>query len=294
MKTILKTCTLTLAAFSSLCTAQSDQDFDVSPTISYFGSVDLGSSSASSLITFKNTHSSDDLSVVGSATLGGEDGDQFTIINDNCNNATLTAGSSCTVELQYTPNKFGSHLAIVKLSVPGDAESPVMSAFLSSEEDTIKEAERRFPEIIHHLNLTQTHSAALDLTIDWSILGYSGGYTSTIALFDCSGIAQGLCGENFGDNIWNSGELAFTVSSLSNKWNYQGQKAGIFDYSAVVPSSAFSGLPVGATDVVVRFYSKSSNDSEAGLPSTSLVIPGSLGADYYDATGRRAKISVNN
>ncbi len=285
---------ISVALFSSLSFAQSDQDFDVSPAITFFGAVDLGSESAGSLVTFKNTQSSGNLSISGSAQLTGTDADQFEIVSDGCGSQTLGPGASCAVEVRFAPSKYGSHLATLVLNTPGDGESPVMSAFLSSEEDTLKEAERRLPAVIFALDLPASHNAGSSLDLNWSVLGYHGIYDSTVALFDCTGIVDGSCGDDFSDNVWNSSALTANSSAVAADWRYQGESATQFNYSVNIPSTVFSSLPSGNTDVVVRFYSKSNEDKLAAELSTSLIIPGNLGVNYYDSEGRRIILSVSN
>ena len=286
-----------LACFSVLSAAswgQSDADFNVDPVMTYFGSVNIGSASTPAFIRFKNTQATDNLVIDGGASLTGPEADQFLIVDDDCANKSLSPGAGCMVEVSYKPTTFGSHLAAVVLSVPSNSGSPVMSAFVASEEDVVTEGERRLPEVIYTLDLSASYTGAEDLPIAWSVLGYNRDYVSTVAIFDCTGVAAGGCGENFADNIWSSGAIEAVGTSSSSQWRYRGQNASIFEYVAAVPVTILSELPIGSTEIVVRFYGKSGSDVSAQRMSTSLIIPGNLGINYYATEGRRALIFITN
>ena len=274
--------------------AQEDSDFSIDPVMTYFGAVALGSTSDVSSIFFTNTNAFNSLAIQGVAQLSGEEASQFEIVDDGCVGKTLTPGApggSCELKLRFTPNSFGSKMAMVSLDI-NDTESPKMVAFVSSEEDNPAQAERRLPAVIYGLNLPASLNASVSTTLAWSVLGYHDSYNSTLALFDCTGKVVGECGANFAESFWSSGVLAPVSSSIEPDWRYFGENAMVFNYSAVITAADYASLASGTSNIVARFYNKSLADTASQESSLTLVIPGNLNVTYYGAQGRRISLTV--
>ncbi len=162
-------------------------------------------------------------------------------------------------------------------------------------EPTRIEAIRRIPPMLDSLNMSEQMEAGQSYTIDWKALGYDEGYHTTIALFDCTGLAAGQCGNSYSQNFFAA--VVDTPTLVENApWTYSGESAKYFHYSTnfTVPATRAdsSSWPVAGTEIVVRFYQKTNADSDAGKGSISLLIGGNVTPVYYDSTGRRINKTI--
>jgi len=112
-----------------------------------------------------------------------------------------------------------------------------------------------------------------------------------MAVFDCTGIVNGSCGNSYNDANRIYTTTVSPSSTTASPWSYAGEVANYFNYSHsfTVPTTRLAGAAwdVAGTPVVIRFYQVSTVDSDAGKASISLLIPGGLSNTYYDTTGRR-------
>ncbi len=265
----------------------SDPDISVDPTIYRFGDVAVGSSSAAVTFTVNNTGSTD--LTLGTLSTTGPNLNQFVIGNNNCDGQTLSAGGSCTLSVTHTRTERGyKHAA---LSIPSDdVETPILEAYLTTEEDIASEAARRLPPVLYAVNIPETMTAGTTYTLTWTLLGYDDSYKSAIVFFDCTGIASPNCGNSYSSNFDSSGTL-MPVSSSNGEWSYGGQQSTQYNYEySFTPSAATFNTP---TNIVIRFYSKNANDDASGVGSLSLMIPGNLADSYYDTSGRRILKTIN-
>jgi len=153
------------------------------------------------------------------------------------------------------------------------------------------QAQRRIPPMIETLSMSEDMYAGSTYTLGWKIMGYDSAYTTYVAMFDCTGIAAGACGNNYGDSNRFYSATVPSSGSTTAPWNYGAEVANYFNYthSFTVPATRASttAWPAAGTPIVVRFYQKSSNLSDTAKPSISLLVPGGLTKTYYDNTGRR-------
>lgn len=282
---------LPLLLLSTAALSQSDADLSIDPIVGKFGTVQLGQTSNPITVTIKNEHATNSL-VLGSASFSGGDTDQFSITNDNCSSQTVTAGNNCTLEVRYAPTKLGSRMAMLQIST-NDAETGTLTAFFTNDEDNEVQAERRLPPVLFSLTIPETMDATTTYNLQWSLLGYHSSYSSTIALFDCTGKAAGTCGLVYSENFANSGIIQPTATVAQPTWTFAGEAANEFQYSYSFRPADHKSFPTGNTDIVVRFYRKNPMDAAANESSLSVLIPGNLSSRYYDDEGRRITKTVN-
>ena len=277
--------------------AQQDESISIYPVQTYFPQVYLGSSSSAATVTITNEASSgnedDSALTLGAVQFSGDDSDQFTLVQDHCSGEVLSANTSCTVEVSFSPTTFGSKT--LNLEVPTDSSlTPVISAFFSNDEDIQHQVERRLPPVIYSLDIPEILQADRQYTLQWSLLGYHETYFSTIALFDCSDKEEDSCGESWGDNFAYASNLSPESSEVQDAWVFNGQAAKEMHYSYTLTPNEKKAFPSGDTPIVVRFYQKSPMDKNANESSLSLLVPGGLTSSYYDSEGRRISKIINS
>lgn len=149
------------------------------------------------------------------------------------------------------------------------------------------EAQRRLPPMISELDMSEELNASQTYAVTWKMLGYDSDYSVRIALFDCTGIADGS---------FYSYEMTTASQIAASQWAYSGEPAGEFTYTfnLVVPATRDGGAAwsVSGTPIVVRFYQKNAKAAAAGKNALSLMVPGNATETYYDATGRRIQKTV--
>ena len=219
---------------------------------------------------------------LGGLSVSGQHAAQFSITADACSNQTLLANASCMVDVTFTPGTAGHKQAL--LDVPsGSADTPLLQTFLASYEDAGHEASRRLPPVLYSLSIPENMVSGQTYTLEWSLLGYHDGYLTTLAMFNCTGVTNNNCGASFSDanRFLTTGAIAAESSTITG-WYYGDVYAREYKFSM-----QFTPDFSEQTDIVMRFYQKSTDDAGAGLGSLSLVIPGNLSGSYYDKEGRR-------
>jgi hypothetical protein len=83
----------------------------LSPTSLTFGSQDKGTTSAAQMVTATNSGSGS--LFFNNVAIGGADGLDFTIVDDQCIGTTLSAGASCTISVTFSPTNTGTRTANV-------------------------------------------------------------------------------------------------------------------------------------------------------------------------------------
>ncbi|MEH6348340.1 MAG: choice-of-anchor D domain-containing protein [Bermanella sp.] len=272
--------------------AQQDENISIYPVQTYFPQVHLGASSEAATVTITNEEEYDTLTL-GTVQFSGNDSDQFTLVDDNCSGDALSANTSCTMEVSFSPTTFGSKTLMLQL--PTDSNlTPFINAFFSNDEDSRHQVERRLPPIIYSLDIPEILQADTPYTLQWSLLGYHETYFSTIALFDCSDKEEGSCGESWGDNFAYASNLSPESTEEQDAWVFNGQPAKEMHYSYTLTPNEKKAFPEGDTPIVVRFYQKSTMDRNANESSLSLLVPGGLTASYYDSEGRRISKTIHS
>jgi hypothetical protein len=224
---------------------------------------------------------------------------EFELGTDNCSGEILDAkgGShnSCTVEVKFRPTSRGTKWA--NLLIPSnDDETQTLAAFVSNHEATHTQCCRRMPPVLARVDVPETMQANHTYTLTWSQEGYHDNYTSNIALFDCTGISNNTCGDNYDDatRFAQSGNIEPTPPVLPGNWQFSGVRTKLFNYewNFTVPATRTwaTGNPPWdseGTEIVVRFYRKNDCDMARNNSSMSLLIPGNQSDVYYDKAGRR-------
>lgn len=261
--------------------SEADTDLSVSPSSRLFGVEELGNCDSSTPVLFTVTNAGPDSRTLGTLSLGGFGGNDFSIGTDGCSGKTLVKDASCTVVVKFCPTGKGSKAA--NLLIPSDdPETPVLTAFLYNHESAAGEAARRIPPVLYALDVPEETVSGTTYDLTWSLLGYDASYQSNIVFFDCTGITGGSCGSVYATHTLESGNLD-PISCEAGEWTYSGNTSTYCSYTY-----RFTAPVVSVdTDMVVRFYAKDNADGEAGRGSLSLLIPGNLSATYYDHEGRR-------
>ncbi len=261
-------------------------DLAISPLHGLYAPTHLTMQSSAATFTATNRGSVD--VTLGTPALEGPYSSEFVITTETCSGTTLTQGASCTADVVFKPATRGTKTAM--LAIPA-GDGNVLRAFLSNEEDTASEVSRRLPPVLESLNVPAAVTLGTPFTISWSLLGYHEDYVSKVVLFDCSGISDGSCGDSYASNVAESAYLD-DPAPVSGEWSYNGAESHKHSFSQ---SFTLTAEQVPTPDsLVVRFYRKSKEDTDLGNPGLSLLIPGNLGASYYDSAGRRLAIPVNH
>jgi len=275
--------------------AAPDKDIVLQPAKSVFGEVNLGSASTVQTLTLSNL-SDNPINILGVPTLAGPDASEFRVVTNNCS-GILAGQGECTIDVSFRPFTAGSKLAMLELPV-SDAETPVISAFLMSEEDYVKQGERRLPAMLSSTNLGLTVDPSENKTINWTALGYHENYESYLVVFNCGQPpVDPDCGSVFNpvdpEVIYFSpfGVPAMSVTQ-QDEWIYKGKEAQLFHYETTISSALWAAKVHIDDELVVRFFYKSTDDAAAGNGSLSLLVPGNLGVDYFDNEGRRLRLTV--
>lgn len=258
-----------------------DADITVDPVIHQFPVTTLDTDSVAKVFTITN-HNATEVRTINTLSLGAPHADQYILQNDTCSGATLTAnGGSCTISVRFHPTCDGIKSATL-LIPSSDVETPILSAFVTTNESVENQAIRRMPPVLASTSIPETLTAGQSYTLTWSLLGYDDNYQSNIVFFNCSGISNGSCGDSYSTNFLASGNLQ-PDSSQAGEWTYSGITSRKFNYSYTIVAPTVSQ----PTNMVIRFYSKSQADADAAKGGLSLLIPGNLSGTYYDTAGRR-------
>jgi len=265
-----------------------DTDIGIDPLVRYFGSITPGTES--SPLKYRVKYSGAGSVTLSNAVLGGANATEYRLATDNCSGAVLdTATTECDMEVVFAPTTRGARSVTLEIDTT-DADTPVLTAFATNHEDLAHEASRRTPPVLYDLDVPEQMVAGQSYTVTWSMLGYHEGYIAYLLMFDCTG--ESNCGAGGGDpsRFLFSDKLS-PVGQEVGDWTYQGMDSTIYHYSYdfTVPATRADGSPwaAGGTDVVLRFYRKSTADDAANNPALSLLIPGKLSDRYFDASGRR-------
>lgn len=209
---------------------------------------------------------------------------------------TLTATPGSDMAVQWTSGCAATSAEPNMCALTLDAAASVAVAFEvmegnGDEETAQEEAARRMPPVLYGLTLPQGGLVpGAEATIEWSLLGYHGGYQSAVAMFDCTGVEMGECGKYYKDHVASSGKIGHT-EVLDTTWVYGTDnvpgKEFTFSHTFTIPEVTDS------TKMVLRFYRINSEDETAGSQSISLLVPGGIpNVEYYDTSGRRISVMV--
>ena len=102
-------------------------NINATPATISFDQTDIATPSISQTITVTNNGASS--ATLGAVTLGGNDSGFFSKVSDGCSGKTLSAGTSCTVGVNFTPTVIGTKSAI--LTINDASQKSVASVALS-------------------------------------------------------------------------------------------------------------------------------------------------------------------
>ena len=280
---------LALFAISSTASAQ-DDSISVTPTYLHFADPENGQQSTTATITLTNSGGN---VAIGTIALDGPHDFNFDLSNDGCSDESLAENSFCTLEVTFVPASTVESAGISAwVSVPYGNDGN-LSVYLSNQEDTEHEVQRRLPPVMVDLSIPEEMNAGTSYNLDWTAMGYHSGYKTVAVMFDCTEIAAGEeCGGDYNDSEkFHESELLTPIQTTEGDWTYSGERAKNFryDYTFDVNATSPNGGDWNAsgTPIVIRFYISSDDDISAGKKSLSLIIPGNLSDDYHDTSGRK-------
>ncbi len=280
---------LALFAISSTAVAQ-DDSISITPTYLHFADPENGQQSTTATLTLTNSSVS---VAIGTIALGGPHDFNFKLSNDTCSDQSLEQNSPCTLQVTFVPASTGGSAGISAwVSVPYGNDGN-LSVYLSNQEDTEHEVQRRLPPVMFDLNIPEEMNAGSSYNLDWTAMGYHSGYKTVAVMFDCTDIGEGEeCGGSYTDpEKFHESEPLTPAQITESDWTYSGERAKNFryDYTFDVNATRSDGGDWNAsgTPIVIRFYIGSDNDIAAGKKSLSLLIPGNLSDDYHDTSGRK-------
>lgn len=133
------------------------------------------------------------------------------------------------------------------------------------------EAQHRLPPVIYSLDIPKIVNANIEYDFKWSVMGYHDDYILIINIYDKNGnkIATKQV------NSYKNEVGAYSWENIRSKRFFYSTKLN-FNFS-------------GSQDLIVRFFASPKNDN---LDDTflSCLVPGGLGYDPGDTTGRKIKI----
>lgn len=280
---------LALLSMSGTATAQ-DEAVNVSPAYVLFPDTTTGVQSDAATITLTNNGYPGGMTV-GSIILDGPHSADFNLSSDNCSAQLLAENVSCALQVNFAPRSSGIKGAMVAIPY-GTGDDRNLSVYLTNQEGTEHEVQRRLSPVMYDLNIPEEMNASSVYDIDWTAMGYHSGYTSIVVMFDCTGIAAGECGASYGSpGRFHESTFLSPARITQGDWTYNGETLQNFryDYTFNVDATRPNGEDQDAvgTAIVIRFYIKSDEDATTGKSSLSLIIPGNLSNDYYDTSGRK-------
>ena len=278
------------AIFISTIVSAQDTAVSVSPVYVTFKNIETATSSNIVTVTLTNKSYGANMPV-GSVSLSGPHSSSFSIQTDGCSSQSLADGSSCDMQVKFTPLSDGKKNAFISIPYATDGN---LSVFLSNSENTAHAVQRRLPPVMQSLSISEEMNASTSYDMSWTAMGYHSGYQTLMVMFDCTNVVQGECGASY-----NSAEKFYETTFISPQnvtdgtWSYNGEIAQNFQYvhtySIPATRADSSAWDINGTPVVIRFYVNSTEDIEAGKLSLSMIIPGKLSNNYYDTSGRKVQ-----
>lgn len=278
-----------LSSFIVSLSVAKDTFINANPSYVVFQSVASAQETTSSTISITNDGYTSGVTI-SDVTLEGSHSSDFNLTSNGC--TTLALNESCSVGVKFKPTTSGVKSAV--LSVAYGSGSEKLSIFLTNYESTALKAKNTLPPVMSALSISEEMNASSSYDLNWSAMGYHDDYAIIMVMFDCTGLAAGTCGSSYGssEKFYESAPLSASTTSVGD-WSSNGVVATNFNYthSFSVPATRVGGSAWSdaGTPIVIRFYNKSSEDSIAGNPSISLIIPGGLSNDYYDTSGRKVQ-----
>src|SRR5512133_3571534 len=215
---------LLLPVASIAADALQDPDISVQPVVAQFPVTMLGGSSKP--VPFIITNHSAGILPLASMALGGVNPTEFTMGASSCT-ATLAPGASCTVEVSFSPAGRGSKNA--NLLIPYGS-SKTLTAFLTNTTSAVVEAQRRLAPVLSSIVIPDSLVPGSTYTLTWSLEGYDSNNMTNIMLFDCTGISDGSCGNNYTDSskFAESTPIAASSAASAGNWTYSGVRTKLF------------------------------------------------------------------
>ncbi len=137
---------------------------------------------------------------------------------------------------------------------------------------TPKEAQHRLPPVVFSIDIPKVVYSNTNYEFKWSVMGYHNDYTLIINVYDKNG--NKIASEKVNSYKHEAGQYSWG--------NIQSKR---FFYSANVNLN-FSG----SQDLTIRFFASPKND-DIDDTFLSCLVPGGLGYEPADSTGRKIKIS---
>ena len=170
------------------------QNLSADPTSKAFGNVNVNSSSSAQTFTITNTGN---VSLgIGTISIAGTNASEFAKSSDNCDSATVTPGSTCTLQVTFSPTSFGSKSATLSIpsNDPDGATDVALTGTGLANEINVSPTSLAFGNVVigqtRNLDITVTNQGNADLTI--SSVGLAGaGYSLIQTIADSTVISGG-------------------------------------------------------------------------------------------------------
>jgi hypothetical protein len=150
-------------------------------------------------------------------------------------------------------------------------------------EATVAKAQHRLPPVIYSLQIPKAILPNRESYFKWSVMGYHDTYDVSIAIYCEAGSCEE--GKHNKKNGFVTGKTVSPSNIDKGAYSWGDVQSKKFDYSTKL-SVDFSK----SQNFVVRFFVSPPNDP-IDTSSLSLIIPGGLGYEPGDSTGRKIKIS---
>lgn len=247
----------------------------------------IGATVSTNTIVVKNISSTP--LVIGGLSISGPAASQFQLASDGCSSVNIAANSSCNVSVSYSPVSSATVSKEQKqalLNIPSDsADTPLLQAFLTTKEDIKHESTRRLPPVLHSLNIPETMTSGQTYALEWSLRGYHDSYITSLVMFDCTGVTDDSCGNDFTSaSLFFNTQGVLAHEKVATELTHGGISAQEFKFK-----TEFTPSFTQETEIVVRFFRINTDDVSAGLGGLTLIAPGNLSDEYYDKEGRRIK-----
>lgn len=136
---------------------------------------------------------------------------------------------------------------------------------------TPEEAQHRLPPVVFSIDIPKVVNANTNYDFKWSVMGYHDDYILIVNVYDKNGkrIAS---------------EQANSYKNEAGQYSWGTMKSKRFFYSKTLNFNF-----TGSQDLMIRFFASPKND-DVDDTFLSCLVPGGLGYEAGDSTGRKIKI----
>ncbi len=273
-------------------TPVAEPEVTLSPNTLDFGSVTEGTSSAAKSVTVTNSGSADLTFAAGAVAVTGTNSADFSITADTCSGATVTAGTTCSVSVVFTPSAANSESATLNfadnaasspqaVTLTGTGLTSNVTAALSPTSLTFSSQTTGMTSASQPVTLTNSGSSVLSVTS----ISVGGNFRQTN---NCgTSLAAGKsCTINVTFAPTTAGSLTGTLSVADNSANSP-QTVSLSGTGVAAPavslsptSLTFSSQAVGTTSAAQAVTVTNSGGANLTFSVGAVSVSGADGADF--------------